>query len=825
MVNRSFVLTTPSGSVSDTTLEVDPPASGRFLARAMMPIEPSPSLPSVFLGGREAQVEIATRAPNGDADVVEVICLVNAGTTSIEVENSGTPGGDAVFSPDLSSLGLECKLANVTAPVVANMETGVASVLKDGNWLKETRYWSRFTNGTETFGGVHFYAEQRADQDVIVLTVRVSNAVCHPGAGNPTITDSNDYYTENPTVDGDAYFDYMQLTGLPAGWIVVADVERDSMDLANGYIVKPLEDTNEQHLLPCRNEFVRRLAICHVANQSRAEDLLKGLGKGVMTGANSYYEREAWGTTKCRMPVITDAFEYNSLTGLDAAKAKRQAELDRMDVAYRDGADDSGVGLQVASGGAWHHPTGNADGTVAGGGYIAIHGWPFLVRQDAQVAMRMNDSNLERMAIAVVHPDTGDTVTAHDLAAANQVPGDEGKQPWDIKATSGHRPVFDIVWMVHPDQVDGGVPQSHKQMPTAMAWNSPDSQHTCPYEARVLWQDGDTGGGSVRYRRYDDQHISRYLFTMRAGVWHVNDSCTKDLALSLAGYSQFAQTPYRVADRRSSVSGSILDELDDAAADPNNGHGFARASAWKTEAGLIGHNVGTPAWRAANAVYWDTFGEMLELRSAPITRSTQSKDSGQSNSPDPYVSYGPTDLVNQTGNLDPQYDYAQTFELFFVMHSAFGASKSVYEGADATNAGRMKLVVDGMGASIFDLMETPEGKVYEYAHNTTNRPHKFMVCANNNVPVAPFYPWTFYGGSQGGTFPGKETSTDMYHACSYAFRSTSDRFYLDRAAQGLGFDPAGYTDLAVGENLVSGLGGSVFDSISNETTPLVALFQ
>lgn len=833
------------------TLEVDPPTYGDFVASAVMPVEtnlaPGPApIGTVYVDGREAQLEVVTRNPEGIPDVYEVICLVDSGTTSATVSGVGTSGGGTLYDPDLSGVGLTIKLANVATPLTALLTGGVATVLKDGNWLRQTRYWSRFTNGSVTWGGVHFYVTQRADVDVILVDVLISNATCHPGRGASVITDPNEYLLENSSVDGDTYFDYIQWTGLPASWVARTYAPRDSMDLTPGqdYVVKPYANQFQQHLLPCRGSFVRRFALVRGGGslQDAADELLELRGTGRMTGADSYYQRHAWGTSKDRMPDVA-AFSYSGQNGIAAAKLIRQEALDVYRNFLLTGGSVSANGLLTSSQGSWQHPLGDPSPSASGGPYIGVHGWPLLVREEMLVAQIMHDCNLERTYWPIVHPDTGEPVTAHDLASINQVPGDQGKQPFNMP--SGKVPVRDLPWMVakYADDPNGTsvTPDEHKVMPDTRPWNANDPGHSCPYFSRVLWQIGEVGAGAAnRYRRYDGQHLVRYSFTLRPNIWHRNCSVSKDLALQHAAFAQRANSPYYIMTTRGTSEGSVILDRDFALTDPGRGSGFARESAWLAEAQLIAHAIGNDGWRASNASFWDIWGENLGTRADHTTRTTQRIGYPNNNAPNPHESYGATDLVNSHGSLptsNPLFYACQTFEMFFVHHVAWAAFKTVYEGVDTVNAARMRAIVLGMADAIFAVQTTPEGDVYD--HTTAGEwPPKFEVVArsdqNGGLPLASFIPWAWYprsGGPQ--SFPGDKTNEDLFHCAAYAYRLTGNTFWLDRIAQARGFNPASYTSQQVADDFVAEILGNLgntanntlFDNTSLQVTAAIAEFQ
>lgn len=752
----------PTGDIS-ATMNIDAPdqpSSAFYLARAMMPLTTPAdvgALPSVQVNGVEAQLAMGPRpTEDGKVDLVEVIAYVPSGTEQFVVtDGPGTPPPVTIPDPDLSGVKLTCKVANVEARVEAPMIVLNKQTRKSGPLLVTERYWSRWTNGTETLMGVHWYVTRMAGTNVVIVDINASNAVCDPAAGEVSgqITDGQQYTDQdNPTVDGPVYWDDRAIEGLPAGWVVVADVERPSEDLGAAdpaYMVAPIGNASRMHKQPQRSGMIRRYAICPAADQAEALELVRMRGLGRMTGQNSYYQIPAWGPMRALCPEAPASFTSGGQSGRAAALAQISGQLAVVEQALSSG-EERGGSLIYDDAAQWFHAMANRSGRAAGGQFVDHFAGCQAFSADEMLLYRHSLTMIsDRHMVQAWRPD-GEALTTHDLVEANGV--DPGLMPWNVSGSFSGESNAEVPWLIHPSASSSSYNNHPRLLPhpdgpdgvSERVWNVPDPGRACLYE-ELIEPDGSQTSGA-HYSRFDGQHGSRDMRWIVAVIWGANDELAKDLLQTWAFYRQCGVPQYGNARQFSNNPVGLPQNLEDA----NEEGGFARRTGWSAVTIAAAHACDYDDVRRAKNRQWaQIFADVAVAQSIPSSTCATSFNASQgSPAANSTASFGPTDLENSWGALPSgSAKVAQSYETMIVAHGFTSVAASMLGAMDPKRAAALRAEVAGWMeyALTVDLQLPGGGFVMQRGAGGRNIPQMFVVhdADGSGDLSGSLVPWAF----------------------------------------------------------------------------------
>lgn len=695
----------------------------------------------------------------------------------------------------------------------------VGSVLNYGGRLCFTE--QEFGGGsplpsTEHFG-VHTWITRRSDVEVYEVDVLVSNGVCDP-TQNPFVT--------HAAADGELYFDYLQLdlSGLP-GWIAVPLVTRSSMDWsdpARPYLVAPLS-ASEQHLLPARSWFCRRIAICKAVDATAARHILEYRGNARVHGPSSYYSKEGWGPRRELLPTLTADYRVKvqgvpGQTGLAGAEEIADDFWTATKAAMEAGTSAQFPYELHTTALGWAHPLGALGRGYTGG--VLVHpcsGWNYS-RRFWRIRRLQMEADMERCPIAIVDVGTGEPVgpkawvdnNGPQHTGPNGVQGETGKQPWDIRYSSDVDDEVPV--LLHVDAIEAtktAKRQNRGLLPTDRLWNATDVGKTCPYHDQIRWHDETLLG--VAYTPQDSAHFIRHLRFAQDMVWGVNSRLARFVIRMMGAFSEYAMPRYRIGGHIAFVDNSIPVKMDQAVADPGQGWaGMGRDKAWTVEPVSMRYGLEEDAAaRAELLAYFQDLADLIDKDATPSGcmlrfhskyAAPGDKSITWNGSPNPFknADFGPTDWANSTGGApdgvnegtgladgSTPYDISPTFWLAYFNWAAWGIQRRAFEGTEPGRVTKMKKVTLNGPRWIFaNLKDLSAQNLSPWYVN--------LVGPTDGAAELPYKPWDFQ--AQGGPkiFQGGNALT----LAAQGWMNSGLNWYLDRALQELGLFGVGtYADI------------------------------
>ena len=683
-------------------VELAAPAHTPFLLRATVPV-PKGVFPRedgrspLTVGGHDAsaprvraQVEVVSRYPTGEADVVEVIARVDRPPEAHENSRIAysvfLEPGDAAREPALPpSVG--ALLARVpsgrvslrTRDVHGNLYVadlsgdpqdpsyGSHRVLKSGPWRRERRVHATLVprGGPSADGtplahlmGVHAYLRETAGEELVGLDLRV-----HNGAVSPlSLRERAEAERAGPhpleTTSGLVYWTSLELV-LPKGWTAVPEV-RDPFfgaPYAEGEttvvpIVAPRPD-GKLHVMGPQMQFERRLALVPEGGEERAEDELAFEGLGFCVRGDdlwSWYEP----TTARYFPqrdllASVDFYARGDKRGKAAVRMREAGEL----AAFRAALETGGVkGYYVHSGVmGWAHPWFICwAGGVGGEGIATFEGyWTAAAgsREGYAKLALMHRMNVCRQPEAA-YDRFGDPVGYHAWL------GRDGRIPFDFRLNGGIlMPPF-LLPAAHGPEAS---PQVRAVVERGLR---PPYDLGTPYER----------GGEVPQRPenlfawwpHDDQHMVRYTKQPKALVWLGNDAMAKD-DLLLSGELfrlVFHESEHAEASWSKGTTLRVWREI--AAAHPHQGGWIGREHAWGIDSMCAAYSVASPEWRARQRPWFDHVADLFLALAQPSGLIQR--------------------FVNPQVLGHTKYTTTQAFESLFLIHSMRCLNESVFRGTD-----------------------------------------------------------------------------------------------------------------------------------------------
>lgn len=672
--------------------ELDAPETSPFvlhgtvpLPRGVFPPEDGRSPFAVVSHGPDrtlvpAQVEIVSRYPTGEADVVEILARVELGGTD-------GPGRrvyfDLVEAPDdlnAPEFALHESVARLFEPdesapfllrstdVFGNVYVfdlrgrpggagvGAARVLADGPAARRLRHSGALVPRHESgkgeplphLMGVQAYFTQWSGRDALSLDLRIHNG-CTSGSREPT-------EIELPV--GMIYWRSLELV-VPPEWAVVPLVRDPFLGKPSeedGHTVVPLVRRlpgGKLHLMGPQAQFQRRLTL--VPRESvdglKAHLALEGLafcsaGRGLW----SWFSAETGRYLPQRSVLATwEQFEKGPLRGAQGLRVQLASERDLLRNALHSGK--SNHYLIPASVMGWAHPWFHKDQGVAGGVDI-------LTFEGHRTAAAASTAGYERLLLlhrmnACRQPEAAWNAEGEPVGYHQWLDG-EGRVPFDYRTNARMAPTIFRLPM------KGGPPASKQvQVVHARELRPPYDQGTphrpngeVPFRDDVL----------LAWLPHDGQHMIRYTKNTKAIVWLGNDSLARDDLVQSGEvfHLMFHEGPHIAESWSAGVTLSVFEAQ--AAERPHQGAYIGRDAAWGIDAMCAAYSVASPEWRARNFEWFRRVARLFETIAMP-NGLLQRKDH-------------PT-LIGHD-----RYDAAQTYQCLFLLHAMRAMNVSVFEGID-----------------------------------------------------------------------------------------------------------------------------------------------
>ena len=668
--------------------------------------------------GREripAQVEIVSRYPTGEADVVEIIAPVELAET--EPPNSRVVydvlldphaiGRELERAPRASELfdgEHEGRIGLRTCDVYGNVywadlcgatsapSFGSLRVLKNGPHERERRLYATLVpsgtpNATEPplahMMGVHAYVTERSGDEAVSLDLRVNNGA---------VAGSREAHPLEATL-GIVYWKSVELV-LPKSYRAVSQV-RDPF-LGEPYeenesrvypIVAPLPG-DKLHMMGPEAQFERRLVIVPESSainttakdgatsaRSQSADRRSPIARAALANTGLAFcarGERLWSwfnpQTARYFPqrdllASVDFYKRGGHGGKAAVRARQAAELEDLRAGIESGTPR---GYYVhASVMGWAHPWFVKEaGGVGGEGIATFEGYYAAAaasREGYTYLELLHRMNVSRQSEAA-YDRFGDPVGYHQWLDA------EGKIPFDFRTNGG---IFMPPFLLPMKRG----PAASQQVRDVVARDlRPPYDMGTPYEA-----DGnvpDREDNLLAWWPHDDQHMIRYTKNTKALVWLGNDAMAKDdLILSAELYHLMRhESPHVEASWSPGVTLEVWEKI--VAAHPHQGLWFGREDGWGIDSMCAAYSIASEEWRARNRAWFDRMSKLLidaEQPSGLLQR-----------------------MVNE--RLVPtKYTVAQTFECFFLIHALRCMNESVFRGVDDERRGALeKLAVKGV---------------------------------------------------------------------------------------------------------------------------------
>jgi len=694
-------------------LELAAPRTDAFLLRACLPIErgvfPRADGRSPFLVRMpgdtgeltRAQVEVVSRYPNGDADVVEIIApatideAVRKGarvTCGVYLDDGGEEAPVATTPVSVRVAALldptaRGRVAVRTHDVFGN--TYIAELVgnpggygqgsiragKQGPFLSEQRAYATLepapNQGKEGaplphLMGVHAYWTKTAIDDVVLMSMRVHNGAV---AGNRAASS-----LEAPL--GIVYWTNLELV-TPKEWIVVPEIadpffgpSRVEGDVRITSIVRGNAD-GSLHMMGPQAQFERRFALAPLGQEAAAKSRLAFEGWAFPARDDQLW---SWSNTKTaryfpqRTVLATiDFLKRAGKTGKAAARAQDAATLSDQKKALETGTAFGWYVLSPVMG--WAHPWFTQEqGGVGGEGIATIEG--HYVAQGASQDGLASLSLGHRMNVCRQPEATYDA--QGEIVGYHRWLSQDGVIPFDYRT-------------------NGGVVIPEFRLP--MRWGAPASEQVRTVVARGLRPSYDKGnpfdkegsvphdGALLSWWPHDDQHLVRYTRSTKALTWLANDAMAKDdLMLSAELFRLvFHESPHVAVDWSAGVTLAIYAEL--ARRSPHGGLPVGREHAWGIDAMCAAYSVASPEWRARQKSWFGHVTQLLDDGAMPSGLVQR--------------------FVNERLLGDNRYCVAQTFECLFLVHALRCMDASVYEGVDEARTAQLAGLAEKAGEYLF----------------------------------------------------------------------------------------------------------------------------
>lgn len=651
-----------------------------------------------------AQVEIVSRYPTGEADVIEVIAR---GEFDADVRPGARVSCALLYSEDSAEIAPERdpmptgpKLSDTVAKLVDSAHRGpiflrtrdvygnsyVAELngnpiglgfgavrpLASGRWLARERRSAvlapvagRASQGPPLahMMGVQAYFTANAVDDAVVLDLRIHNGLT---SGNRTAT-----ALETPL--GIVYWTSLELV-LPKGWSAVPDVRDpffgeayDDGDFRVVPLVKP-NASGALHMMGPQAQMERRLVLVptekaqsstapgdtapsNTAQLARSKLAFEGLafpvrGENLWSWANPDTARYFPQRTAL---ASVDFLKRGALSGKNAARAADLAAYTELKAGLETGtARGYYVEAQVMG---WAHPWFIKEQGGVGGEGIATFEGHYSAQSGSKDGIAYL-SLLHRMNVCRQPEATYDA--RGEIVGYERWLDADGQIPFDYRTHGG------IVLPCFRLPMKYGAPASEEVREVVKRGLRPAYDVGNPFE-----KDGEVPSRNdalLAWWPHDDQHLVRYTKNTKALVWLANDALAKDdLFLSAELFRlMFHESPHVPVDWSPGLTLRMWESV--AAQFPHGGLPLGREHAWGIDAMCAAYSCADDAWRAKQRPWFERVSKLLVDGAQPsglIQRSINERFLGHT-----------------------RYTAAQCFECLFLVHAMHCLNESVFRGAD-----------------------------------------------------------------------------------------------------------------------------------------------
>jgi hypothetical protein len=632
-----------------------------------------------------AQIEIVTRSPAGDPEVIEILARVELGKGEktgdrvrynvvdvrdrkqpLEAPEFLVPEAGARFLAKGEPFTLRARDVwdnEYRMELRAGTEPGSGSMvpIKAGSWLREDRIAGALVPaGVSGAGeplphlmGVHAYVTCFAEEQRLGLDLRVHNGLT-AGSREPKPEESP---------GGIVYWKSLELV-LPNGWHAkpfVADpffgVEREEGDRVVVPIVRPNAD-GKLHMMGPQMQFHRRLVLYtnEALERPRGHPLLEGLAFPVPEqGAWSWVapETPSFFPQHCVLP-RWENFARSGHAGVAGLRAMLAEQFDAYaQLVQRGEANGDDV---VATVMGWAHPWFYKYGGTTGGAAIQF----FEGHGAAGVASASGYGS-----IALVHQMNASRQREAMWTLAGEPAGyevwfdrDAGRVPIEFASHGG------VVPREFRLPCEGGPAASAQVLEVVRRGLRPAYDQG---NAHVPGGDypSDTTN-LIAWAPHDGQHMVRYTKDCKALVWLGNDALARDdLMLSAELFHlMFHESP---GPEPGGVTLRAYEEH--AALHPHQGAWLGREQAWGIDAMCAAYAIADEPWRAGHREWFARVAKMFEdvaMPSGILQRNSNPKVLGH-----------------------PGYDATQTFETQFLLHAMRCMNETVFRGVDTASFDRL----------------------------------------------------------------------------------------------------------------------------------------
>ena len=619
-----------------------------------------------------AQMEVVTRYPTGEPEVVELASRLTRPVGSqpgqwhdfdvriVGPQPTGPAPGEAWIegAPWPDELELRCR--DVHGHIYRARLGGPQAhrtVLASGVAYERVRLYATLVPDAEALAasppalphlmGVHAYITRRSGDERISLDLRINNGATS-GSARPTAIE---------LTSGIVYWDSLELV-LPLDWSafsLVRDPFLGKTHKVGERMILPLVKSlpaGALHMMGPQSQFQRRLTL-HSPNSEASRDEHPSVSGLAFCQAGP--ELWSWWNPLTaryfpqRTPLaLWSNYRRNGQAGQAALEERIAAELHGLRTLLASGEKQPSSLSGPIMG--WAHPLGvSIQGMTGGSGIEPIVGQRTLAAADARGvealmlrhrmhACRQPDAQWNRLGQPVgpeLWRDAKDRVpfdfrtNANMVPRAFKVPARGGPAASDqVKAVyeAGLRPPYD---RGTPASADGRMPGQNDAL---LAW----------------WP-------------HDGQHMVRYTSAPKALVWLCNDALSRDSLLHAAELFHLAFHGGRHA-VESWSPGSTL-RVYEGLVDAHPGHGLpiGRDQAWGIDVACAAYSCATPSWRQAHQSWLIRIAQLFldgAMSSGIVQRQVNSKV------------------------LGARHASSQTFESHFLLHAERCLIESVLEGVD-----------------------------------------------------------------------------------------------------------------------------------------------
>jgi hypothetical protein len=234
-----------------------------------------------------------------------------------------------------------------------------------------------------------------------------------------------------------------------------------------------------------------------------------------------------------------------------------------------------------------------------------------------------------------------------------------------------------------------------------------------PYEPDGTWPD--SADCLLAWSPHDDAHYVRYTKQPKALVWLANDPMAKDDLLLAAELFRMERTELPRAASAAPAGRSLLDLEEIAKEHPHQGLPVGREDAWGIDAMCAVYSVASEEWRAKNFAWFERESQLL-LDGAMSSGLVQRIPG------DPLLGHA-------------RYAATQTFESLLLVHAMRCLNESVFRGVDdAKRAELEKLALRGIDYLFFG---PPWARVANSWQPYPARPSLFLQGPRQAIAVAP----------------------------------------------------------------------------------------